>query len=97
MAQLKLAKRKRRHEALAICTGNVKCVLLKNSSGGQLIVHRSTYPQYAGQWQLTTIDRDGRPSGHTNAPTFKEAILRAVNASNDSYWNEHGYSIVQVV
>jgi len=91
----KLAKRKRRQHAIAR-TKNARAVLLVNQSGSQLIVHPSTYREYCGQWQLTTLGPDGTPWGHTNAPTFLEAILRAVGASDDYYWNEHGFEITDV-
>ena len=95
VAQRKLERRRRAQEALKRCDG-ATAVMLENKSGMKLIVHRSTYRDYAGQWQLTTIAADGRPWGHTNAPTFKEAILRAVGASRDSYWNEYGYEVTDV-
>jgi len=97
LAQRKWAKRKRARNALFITAG-AKAVRLVNESGGQLLIHRATRTDRTSDWQLTTVSaHDGRPFGHNNPPTFQEAVLRAVGASEDCYWNEHGYEIVEVI
>lgn len=97
LAQRKLAKRKRKRNALLVTAG-ANAVRLINKQGGQLLIHRATRTDRTSDWQLTTISAfDGKPFGHNNPPTFEEAILRAVGCSDDCYWNEHGYEIVEVI
>lgn len=93
--QLRNARRDRAKDAL-MRTKGATVARFANKSGGQLIVHRSTRTDRDGDWQITTIGNDGRPFGHCCAETFTEAVLRCVGASKDTYWNEHGYELVEV-
>ena len=96
MAKLKWDKRKRKNEAL-VKTVNARSVMLENKSGMKLAIHPATRPDRESDWQLTTFGADGMPFGHTNPPSFTEAVLRAVGASEHCYWNKHGYSITEVI
>lgn len=87
--------RNRAKNALARTKG-ATAARFENKSGMQIIVHRSTRTDRDGDWQITTIGYDGKPCGHCCAESFEEAILRCVGASKAAYWNEHGYSLVEV-
>jgi len=89
------ARRERARDAMARTRGAL-AARFANKSGLQLLVHRSTKPGRDGQWQITSIGYDGKPFGHCCAPSFDEAVLRCVGASQDNYWNEYGYSLVEV-
>jgi hypothetical protein len=93
--QLRNAVRERRKDVLKRTVG-AKAARFINKSGMQLLVHRSTRTDRDGDWQITSIGCDGKPWGHCCAETFEEAVLRCVGASKDTYWNEHGYSLVEV-
>jgi hypothetical protein len=89
------ARRERARDAMARTRGAL-AARFANKSGLQLLVHPSTKPGRDGQWQITSIGYDGKPFGHCCAPSFDEAVLRCVGASQNGYWNEYGYSLVEV-
>jgi transposase InsO family protein len=92
---LRNARRNRAKDALKRTKGATVARFV-SESGLQLIVHRSTRTDRDGDWQITTIGYDGKPCGHCCADSFEEAVLRCVGASKSGYWNEHGYSLVEV-
>lgn len=48
------------------------------STGGEiLLVHRDTYVHRRGQWRLTRFGASGEPYGHTEANSFRDAVVEA--------------------
>jgi hypothetical protein len=93
--ELRNARRKRAKDALKRTKG-ATAARFQSESGLQLIVHKSTRTDRDGDWQITSIGHDGKPWGHNCADSFEEAVLRCVGASDNGYWNNHGYQLVEV-
>lgn len=87
------AGRKARQKKIQERVKGARVVVFKNESGGRLVVHPAVRSDKTSDWQLTTLGPDRIPWGHNNPPTFEEAVNRAIGASDDYYWNEHGYEL----
>jgi hypothetical protein len=87
-------RRRRRREILERIAG-CTTALFKSKSGQGIIVHRCVRTDRDGDWQVTTLDAEGRPFGHHCTDTFAEGCLRAGGCSKDSYWNTYGMELVQ--
>jgi hypothetical protein len=90
---IRLTRRNRRRDIAKRIEG-CSVALFRNQSGRSIIVHRSTRTDRDGDWQVTSWDEHG-PSGHHCAPTFAEGCFRAGGASRESYWNSHGYELIE--
>ena len=90
---LRSASKAARRQEIVAKTQGAKVVSFRNKDGGRLILHRATRTDADSDWQLSTIGFDGIPWGHNNPPSFEEGLFRAIAASEDSYWNESGYTL----
>ena len=67
--------------------------LINKETNWRLILHPAVRADKTSDWQLSNLESTGIPIGHTNPPSFKEVLRRALGVGKDGYWNERGYEI----